>query len=95
MDTLGCDDSAGVEDSVIFREVLTFINDNEQNKLRAIIWTILPSERATSTLRRQAAFINEFARGQIWDRVVIVCKQPPGGDLDRACQGALQAARDC
>ena len=95
LDTRGWDDSEGVEDSVSFREVLAFINDNEQNKVRAIIWTILPSERATSTLRRQAAFIDEFATGQIWDRVVIVCKQPPGGDLERACQGALQAARDC
>ena len=33
-----------------FRDVLTFINDNELNKVSALIWTILPSERATSTL---------------------------------------------
>ena len=94
LDTRGWDDTEGVEDSVSFRKVLEFINDNAQNKVRAVIWTILPSERATGTLRRQAAFIDEFANGQVWDRVVIVCKQPPGGDLERACQGALRAARD-
>ena len=94
LDTRGWDDSEGVEDSVSFRDVLAFINDNGLNKVSALIWTILPSERATSTLRRQAAFIDQFASGLIWENVVIVCKQPPGGNLERACQGALQAARD-
>ena len=94
LDTRGWDDTEGAEDSVSFRDVLAFINDTGLNKVRAIIWAIQPSERATGTLRRQAAFIDEFANGQIWGKVVIVCKQPSGGDLDRACRGALQAARD-
>ena len=94
LDTRGWDDSEGVEDSASFKNVLAFLNDRNQEKLRAIVWTVMPSERATSTLKRQASFIEQFAPGQIWDRVVIACKQPPRGDLNLACQGALEAARE-
>jgi len=94
LDTRGWDDSEGVEDSASFKNVLAFLNDRNQEKLRAIVWTVMPSERATSTLKRQASFIEQFAPGQIWDRVVIACKQPPRGDLSLACQGALEAARE-
>ena len=50
-------------------------------------------ERKDARLQRQAEFINLFKEGEVWGNVIILAKQPGGYNVDRACQGALEAAR--
>ena len=51
-------------------------------------------ERRDARLQRQAEFIDQFrAGGRIWDNVIIVAKQPGSFNLERAVQGAREAAK--
>ena len=86
--------SDGAEDTQSFQEVLRFLNENGFTNIASIIWTISPGERATKTLQNQAAFIEQFKKGKIWDNVILVCKQPTiGWSLEKSCSGALQVLK--
>lgn len=60
--------------------------------MKAIIWSILPNVRKDGVLTKQARLINMFKEREIWNNVVIVCKQShnPADDA----QGALAAAKE-
>lgn len=59
--------------------------------MKAIIWNVLPNVRKDALLSKQARLINLFKPKQIWQNVVIICKQSRNPDDD--AQGALAAAR--
>jgi len=93
IDTVGYDDSSKVDDAESFKEVLRFIQEKRLLKIKAIVWTILPQERKDARLQRQAEFINRFREEAIWDNVIIIAKQPGGFSMQKACQGAEEAAK--
>lgn len=94
MDTMGFDDSQGAKDTETFRQILKQVDSKKLNKVAALIWTISPEERSSQRLKRQAEFINQFREGNIWSNVIIICKIPMGWNLGKACQGALEAAKE-
>jgi len=93
IDTVGYDDTSNVDDAESFKEVLKFIQEQRLLKIKAIVWTILPQERKDARLQRQAEFINRFREESIWNNVIIIAKQPGSFSLNKACQGAEEAAR--
>ena len=60
IDTVGYDDTNNIDDEETFKNILKFIQEHELNKVRAIIWTVLPQERKDARLQKQANFINRF-----------------------------------
>ena len=44
-------------------------------RVKAILWTILPNVRKDALLSKQANMINKFKEVDIWNNVIIVCKQ--------------------
>ena len=58
-----------------FKEILTFINDNHLNRIKAIIWNIDPTIREDEVISRQAYLINMFKPKDIWNNVIIICKK--------------------
>ena len=60
IDTVGYDDTNNIDDEETFKNILKFIQKQELNKVKAIIWTVLPQERKDARLQRQANFINRF-----------------------------------
>ena len=65
IDTVGYDDTNNIDDEETFKNILKFIQEHELNKVKAIIWTVLPQERKDARLQRQANFINKF-RYNFW-----------------------------
>jgi hypothetical protein len=43
--------------------------------VKAIVWCVLPNVRKDALLTKQAGLIDLFKPGDIWEHVVIVCKQ--------------------
>lgn len=81
VDTVGWEDIHG-DDVEIFQSMLKTLNRHDLLSVKAVLWNIHPgSIRQTTTLHRQARFINAFAAGHnaksndIWDRVIIVGKK--------------------
>ena len=62
-------------DDLTFKEILQFINDNRLLKVKAIIWTVLPNVRKDALLKKQANLIDRFKPTEIWNNVIIICKQ--------------------
>jgi len=93
IDTVGYDDTKCLEDEESFKEVLRYISDKRLLKVSAVVWTVLPQDRCDSRLQKQAAFIDQFRPGLIWDNVIIIAKQPGSFNLERAVQGAKEAAK--
>ena len=60
-------------------------------RVKAILWTILPNVRKDALLSKQANMINKFKEVDIWNNVIIVCKQSRNPEDDT--QGALYAAK--
>lgn len=59
--------------------------------MKAIIWNVLPNVRKDALLTKQARLIDLFKPKDIWQNVLIICKQSRNPDDD--AQGALAAAR--
>lgn len=94
IDTVGYDDTACLEDEESFKDVLRYMAEHGLLKVAAVVWTVLPQERRDARLQRQAEFIDQFrGGGRIWDNVVIIAKQPGSFNLERAVQGAREAAK--
>ena len=94
IDTKGFDDTVGEEnDTEIFKKVFKFLKDEKMASIKGIIWNISPELRATQTLQKQAQLIHQFSNqdGDIWKRVLIVCKNML--DPEKAVQGAKEAIR--
>lgn len=91
VDTVGWED-ADSDDDDSFKEILRFVNANNIVNIKAVIWTVNRSIRQDALLNRQAALINKFYEKDIWNRVIIVCKQTENPDRD--CRGALAAGLD-
>ena len=91
VDTVGWED-ANVDDEDTFKDILKFIDANNIINIRAVIWTVSPNVRQDALLNRQAALINKFGDKEIWNRVIISCKQSANPDTDT--RGALAAALD-
>ena len=94
IDTVGYDDTNNIDDEETFKNILKFIQEHELNKVKAIIWTVLPQERKDARLQRQANFINKFRYNfwyfvfvfiyhcreeSIWNNVILIVKQPGPG----------------
>ena len=90
VDTVGWDD-ADLEDDSTFKNILKFINDSKLLRVKAIIWSILPNVRKDALLMKQAKMIDLFSPGEIWNNVVIICKQSRNSEED--AQGAIAAAK--
>ena len=90
VDTVGWDD-ADLEDDSTFKQILGFINDNKLFKVKAIVWTVAPNVRKDALLVKQARLIDLFRPTEIWNNVIIACKQSRNPDDDT--QGALAAAK--
>lgn len=90
VDTVGWDD-ADLEDDSTFKDILGFINDAKLLRVKAIVWSILPNCRKDALLMKQAKMIDLFRPGDIWNNVIIICKQSRNPEED--VQGALAAAR--
>lgn len=93
IDTVGYDDSSKVDDNESFKQVLKFIQEQGLHKIKAVVWTILPQERKDARLQKQAEFINRFREEAIWENVIIIAKEPGSFSLNKACQGAEEAAK--
>lgn len=82
---------AFLPDDHTFKDILRFIGDHQLLRVKAIIWNVLPNVRKDALLSKQARLINLFKPKQIWQNVMIICKQSRNPDDD--AQGALAAAR--
>ena len=52
--------------------------ENKRNPffpVKAIIWNISPSVRRTHELQEQANFIDQLSPRDIWNNVIIICKE--------------------
>ena len=58
-----------------FKQILTFVNDNHLNRIKAIIWNIDPKVREDEVITKQAQLINMFKPKDIWNNVIIICKK--------------------
>ncbi|CAG8590667.1 3047_t:CDS:2 [Funneliformis mosseae] len=87
IDTPGFSDSNGRDDSEVFRNMLTLMqNYSEDNKFKVdiILWFCLESERCDQTLQRGANFIQKLVEyadldnfdGNIWKSVLIIIRGP-------------------
>ena len=90
VDTVGWDD-ADLQDDTTFKDILRFIESNQLLRVKAIIWNILPNVRKDALLTKQARLIDLFKPKEIWQNVMIICKQSRNPEDD--AQGALAAAR--
>ncbi|CAB4065683.1 unnamed protein product [Lepeophtheirus salmonis] len=89
VDTVGWDD-IDCEDADSFKEVLRFIDKNDIMNVKAILWNVIPNIRRDALLSKQAAIIDLFKPGEIWNNVIIVLKQSMNPENDG--KGALRAA---
>jgi len=91
VDTVGFEDP-DVDDAETFKDILRFIDNNNIANLRAVIWTVMPNVRQDALLNRQAALIDKFGEREVWNRVIISCKQSTNVEADT--RGAFAAALD-
>ena len=89
IDTVGWEDNT-YEDDQSFQEILNFIKDNGIVRIKAVIWNVIPNVRLDSVLSKQARLIDMFMPGEIWNNVIIVCKQSMKPNRDG--NGAKKAA---
>ena len=61
--------------NILFQDTLSFLNDHDLLTLAAIVWCVSPNIKQDATLQRQAAFIDQFDPGNIWNNVIIIVKQ--------------------
>ncbi|RHZ64623.1 hypothetical protein Glove_321g39 [Diversispora epigaea] len=91
VDTPGFDDSdENKGDTETTRVILRTMVDENIKKLITILWFVVPDNRATASLHRQARFIESLAQyyeGNVWDNVIIVHKG------DKIEQGPYDAAK--
>ena len=59
--------------------------------MKAILWTILPNVRKDALLSKQANMINKFKEVDIWNNVIIMCKQSRNPEDDT--QGGLPGGK--
>ena len=78
-------------DDTTFKDILRFIGDHQLLRVKAIVWNILPNVRKDALLTKQARLIDLFKPKEIWQNVMIICKQSRNPEDD--AQGALAAAR--
>lgn len=71
---------------------MKYLCDKKLHDVKAIFWTIYKSPKKTDILREQAKLIDKFKPGEIWNNVVIICKQARNPDKD--AQGALKIAEE-
>ena len=92
IDTQGWEDAGGEKDYYIFKNIFAFLKKENMAEIQGIIWNVNSNERASATLQRQAALIQQFSNDEsnIWERVLIVCKKMHEKDLP--LQGAREAA---
>eukprot|EP00092_Neocalanus_flemingeri_P032227 GFUD01035027.1.p1 GENE.GFUD01035027.1~~GFUD01035027.1.p1 ORF type:complete len:416 (+),score=121.31 GFUD01035027.1:334-1581(+) len=90
VDTVGWEDRHS-DNTDTFQETLRFLSNNSLTRVSAIIWCTSPNIRQDCTMQRQAQFIDQFAHRDIWDNVIIICKQSVNPTHDTA--GALRAAQ--
>lgn len=89
VDTMGWDDD-NLKDESAFKIIISFLKD-EDLKVKAILWMILPNIRQDTLLLKQARMIDKFKEVDIWKNVIIVCKKPI--NLEEDVQGARHAAK--
>ena len=90
VDTMGWDDDT-LKDESAFKCILSFLRE-EDLRVKAVLWMILPNIRRDALLLKQARMIDRLGRGvDIWRNVVIVCKKPI--NLEEDIQGARHAAK--
>ena len=90
MDTVGWDDEQQ-DDTETFQTILRFLNRHNLTRLKAILWTVHPGTiRQDATLNKQAKLINLFAEKDVWDNVIIICKQAMNPEHE--ARGALNAS---
>lgn len=89
VDTVGWDDEVQ-DDTETFQGILRFLNRHNLTRVKAILWTVHPGTiRQDATLNKQAKLINLFADKDIWDNVIILCKQAMNPEHE--ARGALNA----
>jgi len=98
IDNPGWSDSDGRSDNLVFKELLSHMQQNDLPMVKAVVWCVLPQPRMDSTLQAQAKFIDMFTdksdKGKIWANVVIVCKGKLAKTAYEDCQGARMAAKN-
>jgi len=90
VDTVGWEDRF-TDNTNIFQETLRFLNSHDLLKISAIVWCVAPNIRQDSTLQKQAEFINDFLPKNIWENVIILCKQSLNPAID--ANGAVRAGQ--
>ena len=86
---MGWDDD-NLKDESAFKIIISFLKD-EDLKVKAILWMILPNIRQDTLLLKQARMIDKFKEVDMWKNVIIVCKKPI--NLEEDVQGARHAAK--
>jgi len=90
IDTMGFDDP-DIDDNETFQDMLRYLHRQNLTKVKAIIWTVHPGTiRQDATLNKQAKLIDMFAEKDIWNNVIIICKQSMNPEYD--ARGAIQAS---
>lgn len=90
IDTIGYEDSDGLTNEEISTETVRFINKQQIDSI-IIFWMMNGEEKATSTLQKQAQFINSFRTTYIWHSCVIIVKEATKKSLSKKSQGARTA----
>ena len=91
IDTVGWGDR-GLEDEELFQDAIRFIENNGISHIKAVIWNVIPNQRKDATVIKQAQFIDKLQPREIWDRVIIVCKQSMNPERDGL--GAIKTAEE-
>ena len=91
IDTVGWEDKS-YEDDRSFQEILLFLKNNGQERIKAVIWNVIPNVRLDAVLKKQAGFIDSLKPQEIWRNVIIICKQSMKPERDG--QGAIKAAEE-
>ena len=91
IDTVGWGDR-GLEDEESYQDTLRFMENNGINRIKAVIWNIIPNQRKDATMAKEAQFIDKLQPKEIWNRVIIVCKQSMNPERDGL--GAIKTAEE-
>jgi GTPase Era involved in 16S rRNA processing len=91
IDTVGAEDSRKVKDEEIMKNILVELCLKKIKKVY-IIWCIRPCDRATSTLQKQAEFINTFKNTEIWKSVIILVKESKLSKEEDDTRGVIECA---
>lgn len=97
IDNPGWADTEGRPDSLVFKELLRHMQNNQMYSVKAVVWCVLPQPRMDAMLQAQAKFIDMFTmegdKGKIWSNVLILCKGKLSQKASEDCQGAVTAAK--